>query len=172
MRRDELSRRRQVHLVAVVLRRIVRRGHHHAGVGSEPADGEGQHRRGQRAVESNRRPPNDAMIAALSRAKITRVAAGIEADDDRRSAAPLSFRCVSNARPPCARPRGSSGWVRRPVALEDPQYRTRVARRSGHAARQIVGASSDSISALVEGSGSWASQSWTDSSVRRAGPCP
>ena len=51
---DELGAVGQEHLDAVVLRRVVAGRHHHAGVDAEVADGEGRHRRRQRAGQQQR----------------------------------------------------------------------------------------------------------------------
>ena len=58
----------EVHLVAVVVRRVVAGGHHDAGRGAEVAHGERQHRRRQQPGEQDRADPGAAKISAESRA--------------------------------------------------------------------------------------------------------
>ncbi len=83
-RRDDLRAVAEVDLVPVVLRRVVRRGDHDAGVGAEVADGVGQHRRGHRVREHGRPAahPRDDRTGVVR--EDVRVGAGVEPDDDER----------------------------------------------------------------------------------------
>ena len=80
-RRHDLAAVTEVDLVAVVLRRVVAGRHHDAGVGAQVPDGEGEHRRGQRAGEQQRVPP----AADHDGGRVTRehvgVVPGVVADD-------------------------------------------------------------------------------------------
>ena len=119
--RHDLAAVAEVDLVAVVLRRVVAGGDHHAGDAPELADREGQQRGGQRPRQHQGPEPGAGHhLGGVAREDVA-VVPGVEADDDgcRRRR-----RCRGGTPP--ARPRrgsprpGSSGWGRRPSAPRSP----------------------------------------------------
>ncbi len=79
-----VGRRAQVHLVAVVGRRIVTCGDHNAGVRAEPADGERQHRRGHRDRQQGRPHPRPGEHLDTVEGEPFTAMPGIRAHDNQR----------------------------------------------------------------------------------------
>ena len=84
-RRHDLRAVVGVDLVAVVLRRVVRRGDHHAGRRAEVLHGEGEHRRGQHPRQEVGREPGGGEDRGRVAGEVERAVPGVEADDDRRA---------------------------------------------------------------------------------------
>ena len=76
----------EIDLVAVVLRRVVARGHHDPGIGAQVADREGQHRRGQHMGQHGRASTGgDDDRRGVAR-EVGRAVPGVEAHDDEGTA--------------------------------------------------------------------------------------
>ena len=80
--RHDLAAVAEVDLVAVVLRRVVARGHHHAGDAAELADRVGQQGRGQRPGKQQRPEPGAGHHLGGVGGEDVGVVAGVVADDD------------------------------------------------------------------------------------------
>ena len=98
VRLDHLRAVAEIDFVAVVMRRVVARGHDHAGDGAQVAHGEGELRGGARAVE-------DAGVAAVPGRDLGREAGeiggektGVMRDDDFRPAAPAFALATTRSR--------------------------------------------------------------------------
>ena len=86
-RREQLRAVAQIDLVAVVLRRVVARRHHDAGVGAHVADRECEHRRRQRTGEDERVQARTGQHAGDVVGEASAPVARVVADGDR---APLA----------------------------------------------------------------------------------
>ena len=84
-RRHDLAAVAEVDLVAVVLRRVVARGHHHAGHAAELADREGQQRRRQRPRHHQRPEPGAGHHLGGVAGEDVGVVAGVVPDHDGRA---------------------------------------------------------------------------------------
>ena len=84
--RHDLAAVAEVDLVAVVLRRVVRRGHHDAGRGAEVADRERQHRRRQRPRQHRRRQTDAGHDGRGVPCEHVGLVPRVVADDDRGAA--------------------------------------------------------------------------------------
>ncbi len=83
-RRDQLDAVTQVQLVPVVLRRVVARGDHHAGVGAQVENGGGQHGRRQGTRQHLGPPAERTDHGCNVRGELGRSVTGVVSDDHER----------------------------------------------------------------------------------------
>ena len=137
-RRHDLAAVAEVDLVAVVLRRVVARGHHHAGDAAEVADREGQQRAWAAAGAAPAREPGAGHhLGGVAREDVGVVAGVVPDHDGVAVGRAVVARGTPRARPRRgSRRRGSSGSGRRPAPRAAPRCRTRGCPRTGRPGRR------------------------------------
>ena len=130
----------KIDLVAVVLRRIVRCGHHHAGDAAKMADAEGHDRRRQRSRRDHGLEAGARHDLRSVACEDVGVAPGIETDDHLAAGQAMIKKVASQCGRCLSRRRlGSSDWARDPAHRVTRRCRTRVARRTRRRARPMRG---------------------------------